>query len=235
MDADFAGDEATRAAVPLLDEPWTWVVAGVAVAVASVLLGIAQERRRTRSLAEAAARLGLAFRRDAPELLDEVLPHAPILRAGHGRRARNVARGEALVVFDYRYVAGTGRRRHVHRQTVGVVRAAGWPRVRALPAGWADRSADGATLVDVDPSGDAALAHAYRVRAEDPRVARTLLDAGLRDWLVAHPGWILDAGGRDGWAVAHRDGGRLGPGELPAFVDALRDLHAISPAVARFA
>jgi hypothetical protein len=233
MDAGMAG-ETIRAAFPALDAPWTWVASGLAILGVAVLLGLARDRRRTRTLAEVAARLGLAFRREDPRLLDAVLPRAPILRAGHGRRARNVVRGEGLVVFDLRYVAGTGRGRHVHRLTVGVLTTGGRPRVRALPAGRADRSADGAALVDVDPGSDAAPGRTHRVRAENARAARAWLDAGLRDWLVAHPGWVVDSSGRDGWLVAHRDGDRLDPPALPAFVDALRDLQSIPPEAPRF-
>lgn len=203
--------------------PAVWIGA---LALAFLLLigfGRARARRRTRALADAASRLGLAFRAIDEAVVHEPFATLPLFHAGHRRRVRNVVRGDGLCIFDYRFATGGGRRRAVHRQTIAAVRVGSMPRLRAAPTGWTGEVGVPG-LSSVGFPDDPAFARAYRVVGESALEVRRRLPAPLRRRLTADPGWVVEAG--DDWVVCLRAGRLVEPSALPAWLEAAREIAA---------
>ena len=110
---------------PMSDNMVLFLVIGgiVLLTVIAVIIGTVMDRKRTAAMADLAARTGMFFDAEARELLAQ-LPRFHLLTLGHSRTAKRWLRGgkgaEEIWLFDYRYVTGAGKNRHVHRRTVAV-------------------------------------------------------------------------------------------------------------------
>lgn len=204
------------------EEPVLWIAFLLGFVGVVVLVGVVRERRRSRALGRVASGMGLAFAPRDPELGGQPFMRLPVLAQGQRRISRNVAGGDGLFVFDHRYATGSGRRRYVRRTTVAAVRIEGAPRLRGMPAGWVDRDGDRSGLRDVVFEGDADFARVYQMRGESAEAVRGHVPEALRRRLGADPDWVLEVGA--GWLVAFRDGKRVAPDALPAFVGAVEEM-----------
>jgi len=81
-----------------------------------------KERERTQALQAIAAQHGWNFLAEAPLNMIAGLENFTLFNSGHSKQIKNFMYGEAsgikAAVFDYFYVTGSGKSRHIHSQTV---------------------------------------------------------------------------------------------------------------------
>ena len=114
-----------------LSPEWFWYAfIGLAVLVGIIgLLKLRFERRRRETLALAAGQHGLSFDAAGEPLAPEEVKGFHLFSDGRARQTRNVMRGSSsgmeIVLFDYKYVTGSGKNQSVHQQTVAAFRLPG--------------------------------------------------------------------------------------------------------------
>ena len=179
----------------------------VVVTVAAWFMSQLFERRRRAALGAYAAHRGWSFEAgdDAWAYIAEGEPFGE----GHGRTARYVMRGPyaglTSVVFDYKWVTGTGNQRRTHRAGVYAVGLpAGLPWVHIRSEHMLDKAARLFGGQDIDLESEE-FNRAFRVQAGDERFAYDLLNARTMEALLPAQALIVQVADR--YLVATLAGG----------------------------
>lgn len=160
-----------------------------------------------------------------------------------GASASNVVagmhRGFAFVTFDYDFASyNPFTWRSYERHQVWVLTLpTSLPRVEVVPAGVVDQVADAVDLGDLK-TGDQRFDDAFRVRAEDETVARSILHPALTSCLqdAGNIRWRIDGQSLISWEHATRRWrlGNVPVEEIPKRLDVLCDIaERIPPVIAR--
>jgi hypothetical protein len=202
-----------------------FLIMGVGIAVAIVMLAHVSDRRRQEGFQLAAARLGLAFTSEDPfGLLD--LPFELFTR-GDGRGVENILygtwQGMAVQVFDYWYYEETSNGKTTSRTTsrfscVVTPIDARCPHLTIAPENLLTRLADALALDDLQFESEA-FNRAFNVKG-DHELGVALCDARMMTWLLAN--------GADRVFEVHGDrmllaGHRLAPHALGSLLETVRD------------
>jgi len=195
------------------------VVAGGAFALSQYL-----ERKRRLAMAAMAQRLNMSFTERDYSLASAAFSDLPIFNLGHSHTYLNILRGrldgnaEALL-FDYEYTTGSGKNRQTHRQTIAALAygKGGLPRFELRPENLFHRIGEVFGYQDIDFAGHEGFSKSYLLRGPDEAPIRALFGLNLLQYFEAHPGWSVQGGG--GWLAAWRQGQRVEPENLPAFLD----------------
>lgn len=170
----------------------------------------AGEGGRTRAMAEAAARLGLAFEPEARDLGDAPFLPFPLCRIGHARRCEHEMRGKVegydVQAFDYAYLPGDSsgvfRQDPVRLTAVAIPISVRLPDFVLSPEAFGDRLREALGQRDLDFEDDPAFSRAYFLAGKDEEGVRAVFTPRLRARLAADPGWSLEGGGY--WLLAYR-------------------------------
>ncbi len=208
--------------------PWLLPLVVVIAAVLALIafLARASERKRAQALESAAMQVGLSY-----QLEDQVLPPDDLARfhlftAGRSQRVRNVMRGSAggmdTVVFDYRYVTGSGKSSSTHHQTVAMFHFAGatLPEFTLGPETFVHRIAERFGYQDFDFEAHPEFSRRYVLRGSDEPAVRNLFGPGLIDFFETLSGenrsWSVE--GRGDWLLVFHPERLTKPAQLPDFL-----------------
>ncbi len=161
----------------------------VALAVAAIVFGIMQSRRRREQAAKLAARLGFDYYVEDPWGMPSRYEQFGLFQHGHSKRAGNVlvgeAEGRAVVAFEYRYTTGSGKNSTTHHYQAAVIEMPiVAPRLRMRPEGFFDRVASWVGYDDLDFESDE-FSRRYHVRSDDRRFAYDILHARLIEQMLS--------------------------------------------------
>lgn len=205
--------------VPLL-------VGAVALAIVAMLLSRRYERRRSEALASVAGHHGLSFEAVDVALAPQEMALFHLFNAGHSRESRNVMRGRSggidVILFDYKYVTGSGKNQATHKQTVAAFRLEG----TALP-GFDLRHENVFHKIaalfgyrDINFPEHPEFSRRYLLRGSDEAAVRALFSPALIDSFenLATRGnwWVVEGAGER--LLVYRPGKRVHPEELPQFL-----------------
>ena len=186
-----------------------WIV--VAVLIAFFIHLAIWERRRTRQMELAAARVGLVFQKEDPGL---PFWEFSLLSTGWHRRIRNVARGEIggceVIVLEYRYKYGWGEATNEASQTIGAVSVA----ALKLPAFLLSNDASNQRGIDFDSHPQFSKIH--NLVGADESAIRKLFDSQVLEFFEHEPRTSVECDGE--WMIIYRHGHRVRPGEFEGFV-----------------
>ncbi|MEO6205712.1 MAG: DUF3137 domain-containing protein [Mycobacteriales bacterium] len=157
---------------------------------------------------------------------------------GDSKQARNILQGSfrerAMLAFDYSYETHStdskgNRSTSTHRYSVAVLQLPGWlPTVEVVPEGVFGRLGTALGMPDLELESED-FNRAYRVRAENPKIAYDVLSPRTMELLVSRRGQRLRLSGTD--AVCWESGSYT-PSDLLARLDTLhRLLDGIPPFV----
>jgi len=172
----------------------------IVVAVLGILVAWYVRSLRRKKLRAWAGAHGFRFDPGADRSFDDRYPEYGCLRIGHGRYAYNVATGErdgrSVVAFDYRYVTGSGKNRHVHHFS-GVVLGSEirLDPLRIRPEHLFDKVGEFFGLDDIDFES-AAFSRAFHVKSPDKRWAYDVLHQRTIEFLLAAPRFSIQFGER---------------------------------------
>jgi hypothetical protein len=142
---------------------------------------------------------------------------------GHSRIIRNLSRAQRgdrqVTIFDYRYVTGSGRSRHVWDQTVVHVRSPRLrlPRFALRPEHLFHKIGGLFGYRDIDVESHPAFSSNYLLRGEHEFAIRAAFGPGVLDFYDRnHP---CSTEGAESELFFWRTSRRVPPEDLPAFVD----------------
>ena len=164
-----------------------FVVAALVTAAVWYLQTVAATKRRKR-MSEVAARHGLSFSAKDPFRMPDALPLA-FFERGHSRKVSNVMYGRSPEggdkrAFDYQYTTGSGKNRHVHTFSCGLISTgAAWPQLTLGPEGFFDRVLDVIGSADIEFESEE-FNRAWEVRSADPRFASAMIDPEMMLFLL---------------------------------------------------
>ncbi len=217
----------------------------VVIVVAVIAAAIYYERRRGDAMEGIAQRLGLQYQagrdRLPGELLDagfDLFTQGPPLLRFYLEGEEN---GDTLALFEFTYNAAPGGEGEAEMplqdDQVGIERRAQtvlWihrhgslPDFDLAPAtGIHQRRVAGRFgFVPVTFDGERAFNQTYLLLGRDAGRLRRLFDGPLRDYLLQHPGLVVEARGQD--LLIYRFGELVAPKRLPDFLQQGRELAAL--------
>jgi hypothetical protein len=179
------------------------------------------EKKRTAALADACLQIGFNFQ---PAVSKEQIPTFGAFRifdSGYRRKAWNLMTGKtdgvAVLLFDYRYTAGSGRSSHTWTQTVAVFpEAGGLPDLLLSPERWWDKIGDIFGHKDIPFEASPGFSKHYLLKGPDEIAIRTAFGAEALWFFEQHPGWSVEA--KDGKLAIYRIKSRLKPEEMQTFI-----------------
>lgn len=207
--------------------PMLFFGSGIAATVLFVIARHLVERRRRGALEAAVQQMGLQFLPEDGWIAREPFTSLPCFARGHSPTFLNVAFGDRLWVFDFRYTEGRGRDSSEYTQTVAAVQLASGDDLADFslqPERIYDRVAPRLSDQDLDFDSDTAFSNAFRLRGSDEKATRALFEPELRRPLLDASDLCLEGEGR--WIVIWRQDRRVKPGELPAFIARARGIAA---------
>ena len=178
----------------------------IAVVVLLIIAGVAFDnwnaQKRREAWVAVAAKLGLEFVGDDPELPERYAAFKSF-SVGDSRTATNVIRGQAskvqVTLGDYRYVTGSGKSSTSYRQTVCVLEY-GQLRLPAFfvrPETFLDPLGQLIGGQDFDFDDDPEFSRGFVLQGKNEARVRELFDRPARAWFVGHRGESLRVEGLD--------------------------------------
>jgi hypothetical protein len=164
------------------------ILVGFVIAIAIAWYLASLRRKRLRAWA---ASSGLTFDPRPDRDFDDRYPEFGCLRIGHSRYAYNVAEGKrqgrAVVAFDYRYVTGAGKSRHVHHLS-GILLGSDVPLkpLRIRPEHFFDKIGEFFGLDDIDFESSE-FSRSFHVKSPDKRWAFDVLHQRTMEFLLGAP------------------------------------------------
>lgn len=188
------------------------------------------EEQRSQEYAAVARKLGLAFSASGDAELLESLGNFSLFQLGHGRKLRNLIRGQTqnvhVALFDYTYTTGGGNSSSTHRQTV-VRFDSPWldlPRFEVRPVHVGYRLAKLLGYRDIVISEFSRFSKKYLLRGDDEDAIRNAFTDDVVLHLEALDGlYILGERSR---LVVYRAGKRLRGYELKGFLEEAFGVYA---------
>ncbi len=208
--------------------PWLLPVAVAGAAVLALVIILAarmSERKRTQGLETAAMQVGLSYQLEDQALPADEMKRFQLFTAGHGQRTRHVMRGSSggmeIVVFDYRYVTGSGKNSSSHNQTVAAFHLAGaaFPNFTLGPETFVHRIAEHFGFQDFDFEAHPEFSRRYVLRGTDEKAVRQLFGPALVDFFEAQGGearWSVEGSGD--WLLIFHAERLVKPAQLPEFL-----------------
>jgi len=209
--------------------PPEWVpyaLAGLAAVILLILLARGWfERRRSDALAAASMQVGLSFQVEGEALPAQAMERFHLFTAGHHRRVRNVMRGSSggleTVVFDYRYVTGSGKNQSRHEQTVAAfhLKPPALPAFDVRPENILYKIAALFGYHDINFAEHPEFSRRYLLRGADENAVRKLFSGPLVDFFMSLPrekNWSVEGQGE--WLLVYRHRHKADPARLADFL-----------------
>lgn len=149
-----------------------------------------QAKKRQESLQSMATELGLRYQMTLPGEFDGRISKYELTQTGRDRRSYNfiVASTDELTlsIFDQQYTTGSGKHKHVIRQTVAWIigKRLNVPPCTLAPESWMSRLADFFLRKDIDFPEDAEFSKAFVLSGKDPEPIRQYFDLQRRQALM---------------------------------------------------
>jgi hypothetical protein len=202
------------------------LVGFLVVAVVVMLLSRRYERRRSEAMATAASQHGLAFELAGESSPEQELLSFHLFNAGRGRKSGNVMRGSSggidVVLFDYKFVTGSGKSQSTHQQTVAGFRLEGTtlPGFELRHEHIFYKIAALFGYQDIDFPEHPEFSRRYLLRGSDEAAVRALFSPALIEFFqqLANENrwWVVEGTGER--LLVYRPEKRLNPAELPQFL-----------------
>ncbi|HUS91074.1 MAG TPA: hypothetical protein VM695_04450 [Phycisphaerae bacterium] len=176
--------------------PGALIAVFVAVFVLVAIFGILQAQARRKEMLAFAQRRGLTFDPGKYHGLDDRFPAFDCLRRGHGRYAHNRVfgdwNGRDCLLFDYRYVTGSGKNRHTHHFSA-IILASDVPLKPLLirPEGFFDKIADFFGFDDIDFES-AEFSREFCVKGPDRKWAYDVIHQRTMEFLMSGPRYSIE-------------------------------------------
>jgi len=172
------------------------IVLFVALAVVGMVFAYLQQQARRKALAAFARSRGMLFDPGKYAGLDGRFPTFDCLRRGRGRYAYNRIYGDwngrDCLLFDYRYVTGSGKNRRTHHFS-GAILAATLPLKPLVirPEGLFDKMAGFLGFDDIDFES-AEFSREFYVKSPDRKWAYDVIHARTMELLLAGPRYSIE-------------------------------------------
>jgi hypothetical protein len=159
------------------------------------------EQKRREALRQMAEQLGLDFEPEADQLLTAELARLHLFRQGHSRRAANLMRGrvgkEEVLLFDYRYVIGSGKNRRTRHQSVAAFSTGprALPDFELRPENVFHKIGAAFGYQDIDVPDYPSFSSHYLVRGKDEPAVRQLFDGTVIETVESARGSCIEGGG----------------------------------------
>lgn len=171
--------------------PFVWLALILAAIGIAVIVGYHLEKKRTEKLAAAAEELGFEFL-DKPDggFLGPAA-NAELLKQGHSHRYFNVLRGVTqdlkVVIFDFRYVTGSGKHKQTHDQTAIAFQFEGpaLPAFNLQPENFGHKIAQWFGSQDIDFDSHPKFSKSYLLRGPDEAAIRDLFQPPVLEFFEA--------------------------------------------------
>ena len=168
----------------------------VAVFAVIAIVGILQARARQKAMAQLAASRGMRFDPGKHHDVDDCFPAFACLRRGRGRYAHNRIfgdwNGRDCLLFDYRYVTGSGKNRRTHHFSA-IILESELPLQPLLirPEGFFDKIADFFGFDDIDFES-AEFSRRFCVKSPDRKWAYDVIHQRTMEFLMAAPRFSIE-------------------------------------------
>jgi hypothetical protein len=207
-----------------VDPFWWIVIAIVALAVVSVIVGNVYEQKRTKGWQEIAQKPGLEFLGENNDVLSRY-GRMKAFQVGRNHRMKNVVSvdsGEVRIVAgDFRYTTGSGKHKHTHHRTVCVLESSMMNvthcSLRPERLLW-DALGQAFGGQDIDFEEDPQFSKAFVLQGEDETAVRELFDANIRAWFTERAGRNFHFEALGNTLVFH-SGKRVAPAQAPELMD----------------
>ncbi len=170
--------------------------------LASFLIRVANDKKRTETLSKIASELGLEFQPDGDPALQSQLATFALMNKGRGRRLTNVCTGGTdevqLWIFDYSFITGFGKNRRVRRQTVVALESAQLrlPEFHMRPEQVLDRVSQMVGLQDINFEQHLRFSSRFVLQSNLSDTIREFFDNDLLDFFADRPGISIETQSR---------------------------------------
>lgn len=205
------------------------------VIVVAALVGLgawsssAAQKKRAAELQKTAADLSLHYSPFVSAEQSEQLSQFPLIQRGGGRESTNSIVAETdvlrLMLFDHKYVTGSGKNRSTHRQTVAWVSSPNlnMPSFNLSPETWLHRIGDFIIRQDIDFDDDPEFSNKFVLTGSDKPAIQEFFDAKRRLALQKINMPHIEAV-RHGF-VFYRPGKQIGTGEFKSLMSEAFSLY----------
>lgn len=192
-----------------------------------------KERERTEQLRAVATQLAWKFADVAPFNMIAGLEHFTLFNQGHSKEIKNFMYGEAngvkAAVFDYVFVTGSGKHRHVHRQSVTYLEPATLrvPYFSLRPEGFMTKIFQAFGYQDIDFGQRPEFSKQYLLRGQDEPGIRQAFGDALLSFFESYQGTCVDGGNNQ--LFVFRAGHRYPPHETQSQLALALNIYALLP------
>jgi hypothetical protein len=215
--------------------PWLPLVIALAVVgllAVVVVLSVRGERKRREALRQVAENFGFDFEPQADQLSSSEFGRFHLFTQGRSRKAENLLRGrferDEVLIFDYRYVVGSGKNRTTHRQTVAALSLgprAALPNFELRPENIFHKIGSAFGYQDIDLPDYPSFSSRCLLRGQDESAIRALFDGTVIEAVENAKNICLEGGGP--WLVIYRASKRINAPQIPDLLEEVRNLRTV--------
>jgi hypothetical protein len=161
-----------------------------AIILYAVWYGHRKVKLRQEAMQKVATELGLVYQQVRPGDYDGRIGKYKLIQYGRNRQSSNFILATtdelSLLIFDHQYTTGSGKSKHVHRQTIAWVigKQLQTPQFMISPESWFSRIADLFTKNDIDIPGDPEFSKKFLLIGENSDQIRQFFDLNRRQSLM---------------------------------------------------
>lgn len=199
-----------------------FVLGFIALFILIPVLAFYFDRRRRRALEDLASAMGLRYNADGPELHVLEGSGLEIFRLGHSRRASSLievpASGGSIMIFDYRYVTGSGKHSQTHNFTLALVSCRGQvPHFDLKPETLMYKIGEMIGFKDIDLPAFPVFSDKYRLTGPDETAVHMFFTPARAAWFEQNLG--LRVQGAPGHVLLLKGERRLPVDEWQGFIE----------------
>lgn len=200
------------------------IIAGIALAVLSiVVLSARTTRKRTERMQAAAKALGLPFSAEGDPQWIQHLSQFHLFSQGRAKRIRNMIHGKTeeleLSIFDYQYTTGSGKHAHTSIQSVICFQSPllQLPDFVMRPESVFDRIGGVFGYRDFDFDTHPAFSRTFVLRGNDEQRIRSVFAPEVLEHFEGHTGVCVEASGPR--LIYYRSGRKTAPEQASSFLE----------------
>jgi hypothetical protein len=203
--------------------PIVVVVAIVFVVAAVAYTAYLAEKKRTEELKQLAEGLGFEFEPYGNAAFLQGLSNFHLFSQGHSRKVSNLLRGMTqeleVAIFDYTYITGSGKHRHVWNHSVICFQfeGPGLPPFSLRPENVGHKIGAWFGYQDIDFDTHSDFSRKYLLRGGDENAVRGLFTGAVLDFYEEKPGVCTEGAGHT--LVFYRQAVRVRPQAIRSFME----------------
>ncbi len=183
-----------------MDFPWIILAVVIVILGGVMVFSIFLERKRTENIKALAGSLAMKYQAaDSGNIVLKSCYASKLLNTGRRRKIYNILAksedGLDIIMFDYKYVTGTGKHQTTHKKFITLIRSKDieLPIFHMRPEGFGDKLSNLFGYKDIDFPNNVRFSDSYLLQGEDEDLVRKSFQFDILQFFENNKGWSVES------------------------------------------